>query len=135
MFFSAQPPWWQALRKTGLVASLVASALLVAGAVEAKGQVPGTVALGDLPAEAQITHKLVAAGGPFPHSKDGSTFGNRERVLPKRGRGFYREYTVATPGVRNRGAQRLVCGGEQARQPEACYYTGDHYLTFRRIAP
>lgn len=93
------------------------------------------MALGDLPAEAQATHKMVIAGGPFPYPKDGSTFGNRERVLPKRARGFYREYTVATPGLRNRGAQRIVCGGAQARQPEACYYTGDHYMTFRQIAP
>ncbi len=134
MFFSGRPPWWQALRKTGQ-AVCIASALLVTGAVLAKGLVPGTVALGDLPAEAQATHKLVIAGGPFPYPKDGSTFGNRERVLPKRARGFYREYTVATPGLRNRGAKRIVCGGEQARQPEACYYTGDHYMTFRQIAP
>ncbi len=134
MFFSGQPPWWQALRKTGRVV-FVAGALLVTGAVDAKGPVPGTVALGDLPAEAQATHKAVVAGGPFPYPKDGSTFGNREQVLPKRARGFYREYTVATPGARNRGARRIVCGGEQARQPEACYYTGDHYMTFRQIAP
>ena len=134
MFFSGRPPWWQALRKTGWVVFL-ASSLVLTGAVQAKGQVSGTVALGDLPAEAQATHRAVIAGGPFPFPKDGSTFGNRERVLPKRGRGFYREYTVTTPGLRNRGAKRIVCGAEQARQPEACYYTGDHYLTFRRIAP
>ena len=134
MFFSGRPPWWQALRKTGWVVSL-AGALLVTGAVHAKGPVAGTVALGDLPAEAQATHKTVLAGGPFPYPKDGSTFGNRESVLPKRARGFYREYTVVTPGLRNRGAQRIVCGGKQVRQPEACYYTGDHYMTFRQIAP
>ena len=134
MFFSGQPPWWQALRKTEQVVVL-ACAVLVAGAVHAKEQPPGTVALGDLPAEAQATHKLVFAGGPFPYPKDGTVFGNRERALPARTRGFYREYTVPTPGARNRGAQRIVCGGEQARSPQACYYTGDHYLTFRRIAP
>jgi ribonuclease T1 len=134
VFFSGRPPWWQALRKTGRVV-FVAGALLVAGSVQAKGPAPDSVAFADLPVEAQATHKAVVAGGPFPYSKDGSTFGNRERVLPKRARGYYREYTVVTPGARNRGARRIVCGGEQARQPEACYYTGDHYLTFRRIAP
>ena len=134
MFFSGQPPWWQALRKTGQV-GVLAGALLVTGVVHAKGQVPGTVALGDLPAEAQATHKLVVAGGPFPYPKDGTVFGNRERALPARTRGFYREYTVPTPGARGRGAKRIVCGGEQVRSPQACYYTGDHYLTFRRIAP
>ena len=134
MSFSGQPPWWQALRKTGRVVVLTC-AVLVAGAVHAKGHVPDTVALADLPAEAQATHKLVLAGGPFPYPKDGTVFGNRERVLPQRTRGFYREYTVRTQGARNRGAQRIVCGGEQVRSPQACYYTGDHYLTFRRIAP
>ena len=93
------------------------------------------MALGDLPAEAQATHRLVVAGGPFPYPKDGTVFGNRERALPARTRGFYREYTVPTPGSRHRGAQRIVCGGEQVRNPQACYYTGDHYLTFRRITP
>ena len=134
MSFSGQPPWWQALRKTGQVVALACS-VLVTGAAQAKGQVPGFVALGDLPAEAQATHKLVVAGGPFPFPKDGTVFGNRERALPAQTRGYYREYTVAKTGARNRGAQRIVCGGEQARRPQACYYSGDHYLTFRRIAP
>jgi guanyl-specific ribonuclease Sa len=69
-----------------------------------------------------------------PEIKDGATFGNRERRLPARSRGFYREYTVALPGARDRGAQRIVCGGPP-RLPEACYYTADHYSTFRRITP
>lgn len=134
MSLSGQPPSWQALRKTGQVVALACAGLLT-GAIHAKGQVPGTVALEALPAEAQATHKLVIAGGPFPYPKDGMVFGNREQVLPLRPRGFYREYTVPTPGARNRGAHRIVCGGEQARSPQACFYTGDHYLTFRRIEP
>ena len=133
MSFSGQPPWWQALRKTGQAAALACS-VLVTGAVHAKGQIPGSVGFGDLPAEAQVTYRRVVAGGPFPHSKDGTVFGNRERALPARVRGFYREYTVPTPDARNRGARRIVCGGDQVRSPETCYYTGDHYLTFRRIA-
>jgi ribonuclease T1 len=61
------------------------------------------------------------------------TFGNRERLLPRRDRGYYREYTVPTPGSRDRGARRIVCGGVAPVEPEACYYTEDHYASFRRI--
>ena len=92
-----------------------------------------TVALAALPAEAQTTHRLILAGGPFPYEKDGTTFFNRERLLPARPRGFYREYTVRTPGARNRGARRLVCGGEPPTKPEVCFYTADHYASFRRV--
>jgi ribonuclease T1 len=60
-------------------------------------------------------------------------FGNRERQLPAQARGFYREYTVKTPGASNRGARRIVCGGKMPTAPEACYYTADHYASFRRI--
>jgi ribonuclease T1 len=91
------------------------------------------VALAELPREAQQTDKLIRAGGPFPYAKDGMTFGNRERQLPRRDRGFYREYTVPTPGASSRGARRIVCGGVPASQPEVCYYTDDHYASFRRI--
>lgn len=72
-------------------------------------------------------------GGPFPYSKDGSVFGNRERQLPARTRGYYREYTVRTPGSRDRGARRIVCGGAAPKAPDACFYTDDHYTSFRRI--
>ena len=92
------------------------------------------VALGALRVQAQETHRLVRRGGPFPYSKDGSVFGNRERLLPGKARGYYREYTVPTPGSRDRGARRLVCGGERPIEPEACYYTADHYASFKRIA-
>jgi len=94
-----------------------------------------TVALSELPTEAQVAHRLILSGGPFPHAKDGTAFGNRERALPRQPRGFYREYTVATPGARDRGARRLVCGGRQPSRPEACFYTGDHYASFQRIVP
>jgi ribonuclease T1 len=85
-----------------------------------------------LPQEARDVLALVHAGGPFPYERDGVTFGNRERLLPARTRGFYHEYTVATPGARNRGARRIICGGPR-RAPEVCYYTDDHYVSFRRI--
>lgn len=94
----------------------------------------GTVPLSALPAEAQQTQRLIHAGGPFPYSKDGVVFGNRERLLPRRERGFYREYTVPTPGSRDRGARRIVCGGQRPTQPDACYYTADHYASFKLIA-
>jgi ribonuclease T1 len=86
-----------------------------------------------LPPEAQGTHQLIRSGGPFPYRKDGSVFGNRERLLPLRDRGHYREYTVRTPGSPDRGARRIVCGGKPPTSPEACYYTADHYASFRRI--
>jgi ribonuclease T1 len=91
------------------------------------------VALAELPPEARQTEKLIRAGGPFPYSKDGVTFGNRERLLPRRDRGYYREYTVPASGARSRGARRIVCGGVPAVKPETCYYTEDHYASFRRI--
>ena len=82
----------------------------------------------DLPPEARATLSLIKAGGPFPHAQDGRVFSNRERLLPMQNRGYYREYTVRTPGARDRGARRIVAGsgGEY-------YYTADHYRSFRRI--
>lgn len=86
----------------------------------------------DLSKEARATLALIAKGGPFPYSKDGVTFSNRERVLAKQARGYYREYTVKTPGAKNRGARRIVCGMPKSSAFE-CYYTDDHYATFRKI--
>ncbi|MEO7008859.1 MAG: ribonuclease domain-containing protein [Caldimonas sp.] len=105
--------------------------------VQARPQAPAEpqIALTQLPTEAQAVHRRILNGGPFKHAKDGAVFGNRERMLPAHARGFYREYTVATPGARDRGARRIVCGGPAARAPDACYYTADHYSSFRRISP
>jgi ribonuclease T1 len=86
------------------------------------------VALSRLPPEAAETLALIRAGGPFPYARDGTTFFNREGLLPKAPRGHYREYTVKTPGSRDRGARRIVA----SRRGEF-YYTGDHYRSFRRI--
>lgn len=93
------------------------------------------IALGALPPEGQQTYRLIHQGGPFPYEKDGTVFANRERLLPRQARGHYREYTVKTPGARDRGARRIVCGGEVPKQPETCYYTADHYASFRVIVP
>lgn len=83
-----------------------------------------------MPKEARDTLNLIHQGGPFPYAKDGVVFSNRERILPQQQRGFYREYTVKTPGVRNRGALRIVCGGISR---SVCYFSDDHYLTFKKI--
>lgn len=92
----------------------------------------GTVAVGDLPAEARQTLALIREGGPYPYEKDGTVFGNYERKLPRQRRGYYTEYTVRTPQVRSRGARRIIAGGRGGR-PTEFYYTDDHYQTFRRI--
>jgi ribonuclease T1 len=89
------------------------------------------IAASDLPPEARETLQLIARNGPFPHRRDGVVFGNYEKQLPLRPRGHYREYTVATPGVKHRGARRIVCG---KAQPLDCYYTADHYRSFRKIS-
>lgn len=83
-----------------------------------------------LPPEAITTLELIERGGPFPYDRDGTVFQNRERRLPDQPRGFYREYTVETPGSRDRGARRIVTGGNP---PEVYYYTDDHYRSFRRV--
>ena len=134
MFLSGRPQQWQPVRKLGL-ALVFASAAFVSGVAHAKEQVPATatISLQQLPVEAQETRRLVESGGPFPYAKDGVTFGNRERMLPSRQRGYYREYTVITPGARDRGARRIVCGGRQVTVPDACFYSDDHYTSFRRI--
>ena len=94
----------------------------------------GDIALSELPLQGQQTHRLIYQGGPFPFDKDGVVFGNRERLLPMQKRGYYREYTVPTPGARDRGAKRIVCGGT-ATLPNACFYSADHYASFRKIVP
>ena len=100
--------------------------------VEARAS--GTVSLETLPALEKRVYQLIWQGGPFPYVKDGMVFANRERLLPPKTRGFYREYTVASPHARTRGARRFVCGGPR-RSPEVCYYTADHYASFQKIVP
>lgn len=105
-----------------LLAALLALVVLPALAFQKE------ISLEGLPPEARQTLALIKGNGPFPYRQDGKTFGNRERRLPLRAQGYYREYTVKTPGSRDRGARRIVAGngGE-------FYYTEDHYRSFRRI--
>ena len=87
-----------------------------------------SIRVAELPPEARTTLQLINRGGPFPYPRDGVVFGNYERALPLQPRGYYHEYTVKTPGAHNRGALRIVCG----ILPE-CYFSDDHYRTFKRI--
>jgi ribonuclease T1 len=105
----------------------------VAGASGSAGPARGadglaTVRSSDLPPQARQVLRLIDAGGPFPYAQDGTVFGNVERLLPAHPRGWYHEYTVPTPGSRDRGARRIIAGQDRAR-----YYTTDHYESFARI--
>ena len=116
---------WRRIGAALLAVSLLACNGSVAGS--APGTVP-EVAASELPAEARATIERIRKGGPFPYRRDGIVFGNFEERLPARARGYYREFTVRTPGAKDRGARRIVAGkgGE-------LYYTDDHYMSFRRI--
>ncbi len=92
----------------------------------------GAISAAQLPPEARQTLALIKRGGPFPYPKDGVVFGNYERILPKQSRGYYHELTVKTPGLRSRGARRLIVGGA-LDAPHEFFYTADHYATFMRI--
>lgn len=115
----------------GTIAALLLAAALAWGWSQ---QAPDTADRwpGFLPAEAIDTLGRIEAGGPFEYRQDGGTFQNRERQLPPQPRGYYREYTVETPGSRDRGARRIVAGGDP---PVEYFYTDDHYRSFRRFVP
>lgn len=117
----------RSLRLWLLAALLWLPQVQAAERLEAASWLP-VVAAAELPAEGRDTLQVIKRGGPFAYQRDGAVFGNYERVLPGQPRGYYREYTVKTPGARNRGARRIVCGP----LPE-CYYSPDHYRTFKRI--
>ena len=119
-----------------VVAALVGLRLFhVGGSPAGSAGAPGrsgltVVRVSSLPPEAQRTVQLIAAGGPYPYRQDGITFSNREGILPQEVSGYYREYTVVTPGSVDRGARRVIAGrdGEE-------FYTDDHYASFREIVP
>jgi len=119
-----------------LLAALLAAACRVDARDERARASIGEIAAAELPREARETLALIRQGGPFPYRKDGTAFQNRERRLPLQSRGYYREYTVPTPGARDRGARRIIAGkgirGNVTAGGEY-YYTDDHYQSFRRI--
>jgi len=109
--------WWSGHREAGPAATATTAA-------------PAAGYPSFLPAEAIATLQAINRGGPFPYSRDGVVFQNRERRLPERPRGYYHEYTVATPGEDDRGARRMITGGDP---PEVYYYSDDHYRSFRKV--
>ena len=135
---------------TAFAALLATQLFFAAPAAMARGEAPRLpyIRLQQLPPEAHDTLRLIVANGPFPFDRDGITFGNREGLLPQAPHGHYREYTVVTPGLKHRGARRIVVGCElqsaanaapaplrlpQCRGGGEFYYTADHYRSFRRI--
>jgi ribonuclease T1 len=122
-----------AAKARGIALALCVLAGLATGVLARSApEAPSDVRLADLPKEAQDVYASIGRGGPFQYSRDGVSFGNREKLLPAKPQGYYHEYTVRTPGARDRGARRMVCGGP-VRTPDACYYSDDHYQSFRRI--
>lgn len=116
--------WWVVL---AVMLSLPLASQGVQPAQDGQESLP-VIAVTELSAEARDTLRAIRQGGPFAYDRDGVVFKNYERILPKQSGGYYREYTVKTPGARDRGARRIVCGP----LPE-CYYSADHYKTFKRI--
>ena len=92
-----------------------------------------TIALSEMSPQGRDILQLIYRGGPFRYDKDGTVFGNREKILPAQNRGYYREYTVKMSSERTRGAKRIICGGIKPATPDACYFTDDHYASFRKI--
>ena len=135
MILSGRLQRWRPLLRWG--AGVGVAGLLAFGAVQAREQAPAPASLpvAELPVEAQAVGRAIRSGGPFAYANDGVVFSNREHLLPAAQRGYYREYTVATPGAHDRGARRIVCGGSPPTAPVVCYYTIDHYASFRRTTP
>ena len=114
-----------------LVAALCAATIVSPLPVHARNEAPAAgkeIAVAALPREARQTLQIIRRGGPFPFERDGVVFGNYERLLPTKSRGYYHEYTVATPGAQNRGARRIISGKDGEY-----YYSDDHYRSFKRI--
>lgn len=121
-----------------LLCLTAASGTLLCGTSAARESAPGRTAdlsATELPSQGREVLARIREGGPFAFpKKDGTTFSNREKRLPALPRGAYKEYTVPTPGSRDRGARRIVCSGNiRSTKDSICYYTDDHYASFRRI--
>jgi len=125
MLAKPEPAFW--LRFLAVLLLTLGSALALTD-----NAAPNWVAVADLPPEAQQTLATIRIGGPFPYARDGIVFGNFEKRLPRRPRGYYREYTVKTPGSRDRGARRIIAAGDPPGR-DGYYYSDDHYRSFRRI--
>lgn len=126
-------PWLVKSLAVALVLASAASTMMVQSRSPAEVQLPAVIGASALPVQGKEVMEQIRLGGPFRYEKDGTVFGNRERLLPGQKRGYYREYTVPTPGLKHRGARRIVCGGQKPRAPDDCYYTDDHYASFKLI--
>jgi ribonuclease T1 len=124
-----------ALAVAALTLAAIGTVLVQAREPQTAPVLPGSssIVVSGLPTQGVEVLAQIREGGPFRYEKDGVVFGNRERLLPNQARGYYREYTVPTPGLEHRGARRIVCGGKQPKRPDACFYTADHYTSFRLI--
>ena len=131
--------FWRAAVAAGLWVLSTSLAGLSPDVAQARSPVdPGpvaTISATQRPPQGRDMMRLIYQGGPVRYDKDGTVFGNRERILPANNRGYYREYTVRTPGEQSRGARRIICGGLKPTTPDACYYTDNHYASFRKITP
>jgi ribonuclease T1 len=121
-----------ALWSLAMLVALLGQGLALARQVDEPSEPVRTITVDALPPEARDTLASIRRGGPFPYAKDAAVFANRERLLPRQPRGHYTEYTVPTPGARDRGARRIVAGGDPRTSGEY-WYTDDHYRSFRRI--
>ncbi|TMG98203.1 MAG: hypothetical protein E6H48_17700 [Betaproteobacteria bacterium] len=122
----------QSARSLTTLAIFAVALLSAPDSVRALAPSTEDIAIADMPREAREVLAQIKTDGPFRYERDGIVFGNREHRLPVQSRAYYHEYTVPTPGVKSRGGRRIVCGGPRTA-PNACYYTSDHYQTFRRI--
>lgn len=121
-------PYLIVVAVVALTAAFLMPPMVLARENGASAAASNEIAYAALPPEAQQTLQLIRKGGPYPYPRDGVAFGNYERLLPQRNRGYYREFTVATPGAKNRAMRRIIAG-----QIGEYYYTDDHYRSFRRI--
>ena len=131
--FRFKPSFGRLLLQAALLLGSLGSGGVWARSVAASAH---EIALEALPKQGQVVYAQIHQGGPFAFAKDGSVFANYERILPRQQRAYYREYTVTyNAASRTRGPRRIVCGGQRPSQPEACYYSPDHYKSFLRITP
>jgi len=130
---SASPSSRRPAKVVALLALAIAAAVSPGAQARPAAGLGADVSLSSLPPQARKTDQLIHAGGPFPYARDGVVFANREKRLERKPRGYYHEYTVPTPGARDRGARRIICGGSPPTEPDACFYTEDHYSSFHRI--
>ena len=130
---TATPSFRRQSKSGALLALALAAAVSFGAQAKTPAGLGADVSLSSLPPEALKTDRLIHSGGPFPFSRDGVVFGNYEKRLERKPRGYYHEYTVPTPGAHNRGARRIICGGNPPTEPDACFYTEDHYNSFHRI--